>query len=123
MVNVRVLFSLSSLISALYSTVSNHRVNMQQADLYLRFLLYIFVLFIFCYFCWIVFGLLISLLRVFWVDCLHIRAIVVKRQNFLIVVVLVIIIDHLNQTNHLYEVRAAVIDSRAILVAVMSECS
>ena len=49
-------------------------------------------------------------------------SIVYIRQNFLEIVVHVILIDQLNQIARLYEIQVTVIYSRAILVTVMSEC-
>ena len=49
------------------------------------------------------------------------RAIVFRHQNFLQLVVHVIIIDHWNQTEHLYKIQVTVIYSRAVLVSGMSE--
>ena len=50
------------------------------------------------------------------------KAIEYRRQNFLKVVVHVIIIDQCNQTARVYEIQVTVTDSRAILVGVTSEC-
>ena len=51
------------------------------------------------------------------------RAIVYKRQNFFMVIVIKIITDQCNQTARvLHEIQVTVIYSRAILVAVTSEC-
>ena len=50
------------------------------------------------------------------------RAIVYKRQNFLIVIVHVMIIDQCNQNRALDEIPVMVIYSCAILVTLTSEC-
>ena len=50
------------------------------------------------------------------------RAIVCKCQHFLKIVVHVIINNQWNQTAHSYEIQVMVIYSRAVLVAVTSEC-
>ena len=51
------------------------------------------------------------------------RAIVYKRQNFIKVVVYVIIIDQWSSATRLYNIQLTVIYSHAILVTMTSECN
>ena len=53
----------------------------------------------------------------FWVDCWHRTTVSYKRQNLVVHVILIVI-----RPRVLDEIKAMVIYSRAILVAVMSEC-